>query len=160
MSHYLDDLKGCGLHLEDLARENFFNILKGLVKQLKESTEESEIKVILNAFRWKFIARDHASLRNLDIFRTLHEGNGKKDSKLKKAWGRPLKQEVIANENDKKLTKEVIDVFEQVFLMTVGRIIKPDTGAQLKLKQKGTSIPTLEKAQSVIDENVSEHLIG
>ncbi|CDW73494.1 UNKNOWN [Stylonychia lemnae] len=160
MSHYLDDLKGCGLHLEDLARENFFTILRGLIKQLKESTEESEIKVILNAFRWKFIARDHASLRNLDIFRTLHEGNGKKDSKLKKAWGRPLKQEVIANENDKKLTKEVIDVFEQVFLMTVGRIIKPDTGAQLKLKQKGTSIPTLEKAQSVIDENVSEHLIG
>jgi len=134
MSHYLDDLKGCGLHLEDLARENFFSILRGLVKQLKESTEESEIKVILNAFRWKFIARDHASLRNLDIFRALHEGNGKKDSKLKKAWGRPLKQEVISNENDKKLSKEVIDVFEQVFLMTVGRIIKPDTGAQLKLK--------------------------
>ena len=32
MSHYLDDLKGCGFHLEDLARENFFEILKGLVK--------------------------------------------------------------------------------------------------------------------------------
>lgn len=30
----------------------------------------------------------------------------------------------------------------------------------MKLKQKGTSVPTLEKAQSVIDENVSEHLIG
>jgi hypothetical protein len=32
MSHYLDDLRGCGLHLEDLARENFFAILRGLVK--------------------------------------------------------------------------------------------------------------------------------
>lgn len=91
MSHYLDDLKGCGLHLEDLARENFFNILRGLVRQLKDSTEESEIKVILNALKWKFLARDHVSLRNLDIFRTLHEGDGKKDNKLKKAWGRPLK---------------------------------------------------------------------
>jgi hypothetical protein len=30
----------------------------------------------------------------------------------------------------------------------------------MKLKQKGTSIPTLEKATSVIDENVSEHLIA
>lgn len=30
----------------------------------------------------------------------------------------------------------------------------------MKLKQKGTSVPTLEKAQSVIDENVSEHLIA
>jgi len=73
-------------------------------------------------------------LRNLDIFKTLHEGDGKKDNKLKKAWGRPLKQEVVSNENDKKLTKEVIDVFEQVFLLTVGRIIKPDTGALMKLK--------------------------
>lgn len=32
MSHYLDDLKGCGHHLEDLARENFFTILRGLIK--------------------------------------------------------------------------------------------------------------------------------
>jgi hypothetical protein len=40
----------------------------------------------------------------------------------------------VANENDKKLTKEVIDVFEQVFLLTVGRIIKPDSGALMKLK--------------------------
>ena len=30
----------------------------------------------------------------------------------------------------------------------------------MKLKQRGTSVPTLEKAQSVIDENVSEHLIA
>ena len=127
---------------------------------MKETNEESEIKVILNSLKWKFLARDHASLRNLDIFRTLHEGNGKKDNKLKKSWGRPLKQEVVSNENEKKLTKEVIDVFEQVFLLTVGRIIKPDTGTLMKLKQRGTSIPTLEKAQSVIDENVSEHLIA
>jgi hypothetical protein len=134
MCHYLDDLKGCGLHFEDLARENFFQILRGLVRQLKECTEESEIKVILNALKWKYVARDHASLRNLDIFRTLHEGDGKKENKLKRAWGRPIKQEVISNESEKKLTKEVIDLFEQVFLLTVGRIIKPDTGALMKLK--------------------------
>ena len=30
------------------------------------------------------------ALRSLDIFRVLHEGDGKKDNKLKKAWGRPL----------------------------------------------------------------------
>jgi hypothetical protein len=44
------------------------------------------------------------------------------------------------------LPKEVIDLFESVFLLTVGRIIKPDTGSHMKLKVKGTSIPTLEKA--------------
>ena len=146
MSHYLDDLKGCGLHLEEQAREHFFSIIRGLVKQLKESNDESEIKVLLNSIKWKFIARDHASLKNLDLFRILHEGDGKKDNKIMKSWGRPIKQEVVNNENDKKLTKEVIDVFEQIFLLTVGRIIKPDTGALMKLKQKGTSVPTLEKA--------------
>lgn len=160
MSHYLDDLRGCGHHLEEQGRESFFSILKGLVKQLRESTDEAEIKAILNSLKWKYLARDHAQLRNLEIFKTLHEGNGKKDNRIKKSWGRPLKQEVIANENEKKITKEVLDVFEQVFLLTVGRIIKPDTGALMKLKQKGTSVPTLEKAQSVIDENVSEHLIA
>ncbi len=67
---------------------------------------------------------------------------------------------MVSSEKDKKLTKEVIDIFEQVFLSTVGRIIKPDTGAHMKLKQRGTSVPTLEKAQSLIDENVSETLIA
>jgi hypothetical protein len=42
----------------------------------------------------------------------LREGDGTKDNKLKKSWGRPLKQEVVSNENEKKLTKEVLDVFE------------------------------------------------
>jgi len=68
----------------------------------------------------------------------LREGDGSKDNKLRKAWGRQLKQEVVSSENDKKLTKEVIDVFEQIFLLAVGRIIKPDTGAALKLKNRGT----------------------
>jgi len=146
MAHYLDDLKGCGQHLEEQSREHFFLIMRGLVKQLRDSDDETEIKAILGSLKWKFLARDHASLRTLDLFKVLHEGNGKKDSKLKKAWGRPLKQEVISNEKEKKLPKEVIDVFEQIFLLTVGRIIKPDTGALMKLKQKGTSVPTLEKA--------------
>ena len=58
------------------------------------------------------------------------------------------------------MTKEVIDLFEQVFLLTSGRIIKPDTGANLKIKQRGNSVLSLVKAQSRIDENVSERLIG
>jgi len=52
-------VKGCGSHLEVLARDNFFTIIKGLVRYLKESTEEEEIKVILNALKWKYLGRDH-----------------------------------------------------------------------------------------------------
>lgn len=110
--------------------------------------------------KWKYLARDHTNLASLSLFQVLHEGDGNKDHKLKRAWGRPLKQEVVASEKDKRLTKEVVDLFEQIFLLTVGRIIKPDTGAHMKLKQRGTSVPTLEKAVSVIDENVSESLIA
>lgn len=130
-----------------------------MIHKLKESKDEDEIKVILNCLKWKYLARDHQHLHHLEIFKILHEGDGAKDNKLKKSWGRPLKQEVVASEKDKKLTKEVVDLFEQVFLLTVGRIIKPDTGTHMKLKQRGTSVPTLEKAVSVIDENVSELLI-
>ena len=45
-------------------------------------------------------------------------------------------------------------------MLTVGRIIKPDKGDDMKLKQRGTAVPSLEKAQSVIDENVSEMLVA
>ncbi len=112
VAHYLDDLKGCGHHLEEQAREGFFHILKAMVHRLKESEEEEEIKVIINSLKWKFLARDHLHLRTLNLFSTLHQGNGKKENKLRKSWGRPLKQEVISSEKDKKLTKEVIDLFE------------------------------------------------
>lgn len=96
----------------------------------------------------------------LNIFNVLRNGNGKRDNKLKKSWGRPLKQEVIKNEKDKKLTREVLDVFEQVFLLTVGRSIKSDTGVLMKLKNKGTTVPSLERAHSNISEGVCEYLIA
>ena len=146
VAHYLDDLKGCGHHLEDLAKDNFFSILRGMVAKLRDSKDEDEMKVILNSLKWKFLARDHQSLFQLDLFKVLHQGDGKADHKLKRSWGRPLKQEIVSKEKDKKLSKEVIDLFEQVFLLTVGRIVKPDTGAHIKLKQRGTSVPSLEKA--------------
>jgi len=53
----------------------------------------------------------------------LHYGDGSKDNKLKKCWGRQLKQEIVSSVDERKLPKEVIDVFEQIFLLTVGRIL-------------------------------------
>jgi len=38
--------------------------------------------------------------------------------------------------------------------------VKPDQGSVINLKQKGTSVPSLEKATSVIDEHISEGLLG
>lgn len=77
-----------------------------------ESNEENEIKALLNSLKWKYLARDHNQLKNLNIFKVIHEGDGtKKDNKIKKAWGRNIKQNVIDNDSEKNLTKEVIDIF-------------------------------------------------
>ena len=59
VAHYLDDLKGCGLHLEEFSRVEFFGIMKGMVQKLKESKDVDEIKVIINCLKWKYLARDH-----------------------------------------------------------------------------------------------------
>lgn len=113
LSHYLDHLKGCGHHLEEQAKENFFTIQRGLVKALKESNEEAEIKAILNALKWKYLARDHNKLRDLNIFKVIREGDqNMKDNKIKKAWGRKINQKVVEKDSEKNLTKEVIDVFQ------------------------------------------------
>jgi hypothetical protein len=39
LSHYLDDINGCGNHLEEGAGKRFFKIVNSLVKNLKTSTE-------------------------------------------------------------------------------------------------------------------------
>lgn len=58
LAHYLDDLKGCGNHLEEATRKNFFKIINSLINRLKESKDEEEIKVILNSIKWKYMGRD------------------------------------------------------------------------------------------------------
>lgn len=103
LTHYLEDLKGCGEGLEDVARENFFAIIRSLVKHLKHSTNIDEIKTLVNSLKWKYAARDHGQLRGLELFKILHEGNGQPDSLLKKVWGKNLEKKVIANESEKSL---------------------------------------------------------
>ncbi|CDW82480.1 hect e3 ubiquitin [Stylonychia lemnae] len=160
LTHYLDDLKGCGDTLDELARENFFSIINNLIKILKESDSNQEINVILNALKWKYTARDHGFLRSIDIFRVLHEGNGEKQNKLKKLWGMNYKSQVVTKESEKDLARDVLETFELFYVLTVGRTVRQEKNAQLKIKTSGTNVPTLTKAQSLVDENVSEYLIA
>jgi hypothetical protein len=59
LSHYLDDISGCGNYLEEGSVKRFFDIIKSLVSSLKESTEKKEIIIYLSALKWKYSARDH-----------------------------------------------------------------------------------------------------
>ena len=52
-------------------------------------------------------------------------------------------------------------MFEMIFLEVVGKIVDSESGEKIKLKAStSTSIaPSLVKAKSVIDENISETLL-
>lgn len=50
--------------------------------------------------------------------------------------------------------------FETLFLNVVSRIVDNDLGDKVNVKSKGTSVPQIERAKSVIDTNASENLLG
>jgi hypothetical protein len=155
----LDDAKGQGIHLETQSRKFFFEILGTLVQRLKVSKDQKEIKNILDALKWKYTGRDHHDLAQLKIFAALHKGNGDKDNKLRKAWGQKLDVTSLSVDGQ-SLSKDVLELFEHIFLTIAGRIVEPDFGDDLKLKSSGSAAPQLQKAKSVIDENASETLLG
>jgi len=160
LTHYLDDAQGQGIHLESQSRKYFFEILGALVQRLKVSKDPQEIKSILDALKWKYAGRDHGDLAQLKVFAVLHRGNGEKDNKLRQAWGRKVSP-TPDSVDDQSLSKDVLELFEHLFLTVAGRIVEPDFGDDLKLKASGgTAAPQLQKAKSVIDENASETLLG
>jgi hypothetical protein len=161
LCHYLDDTRGQGHYLENQSKKSFFAVLGVLANRLKDSKDDTEIRTILDSLKWKFTARDHANLLHLNIFSLLHRGNGEKDSKLKKAWGRTVLPKVEAGDAQ-QLPEAVLGLFEQLFLTVAGRIVEPDFGGDLQLQKAAGSgaAPQLQKAKSVIDESVSEQLLA
>ena len=82
-----------------------------MIQRLKVSKDEKEIKAILNALKWKFTGRDHGDLVKLNIFTLLHKGNGEKDNKLRKAWGRKVEAD-CTSADDQSVSKAVLEMFE------------------------------------------------
>lgn len=93
--------------------------------RLKKCKDEKQIKVLLNALKWTYTARDHKDLVQLGFFSTLHKGSNEKDNLLKKAWGRKLKMS-SDNIDEQELNHDVIDTFEQLFITITGRVIQKD----------------------------------
>ena len=145
LSHYLDDIRGCGKLLEAQARNNFFYIIHGLLNKLVKSKSDTEIRQILNSLRWNYSAIDHKMLNELRIFKILRDGN-KESDKIKNLWGSKFKYEFLfkepavagvvkTKEQDRKedlalldkiaLSKEVLDVFEFILITSLGRSLRP-----------------------------------
>lgn len=98
---------------------------------------------------------------NIDIFRALRNGDNSRKNFLKRAWGHILQQKVESEDSEStNLTKELLITFEHLFLTLIGRIVDSDLGESVKTKSRGTSVPMLERAKSVIDTNTSENLLG
>lgn len=159
MSHYLDDVTGQGIHLETLSQKYFFQTIKTLVTRLKTCKNEKQIKVLLNALKWTYTARDHKDLVQLGLFTTLHKGSNDKDNLLKKSWGRNLK---ISSDfiDDQELNHDVIDTFEQLFITVTGRVVQKDGEDKIVARQGKSAMPQLQRAKSLIDEDISEVLLG
>lgn len=161
LSHYLNNIEGCGNHIEFQIRTHFFSIMKNLIVKLKNTKDKEEAICLLDALRWKFQGRDFNALADLGIFHVLRNGNGSRNNIIKRRWGHALKQVVEAkNSAPSDLTKEVLMTFEALFLNLVSRIVENDTGDKISTKTKGTSVPQIERAKSVIDTSASEALLG
>jgi len=111
LAHYLDSTKGQGLHLETQSKKAFFDIIGAFVKRLKLAKDHSEIKALLGAIKWKYVARDHGDLASLGVFQILHKGDGTKDSKLRGAWGRRVDYDCKAAD-DQSISQDVLEIFE------------------------------------------------
>ena len=159
LSHYTDDVTGWGEHLKNELRKSFFLVFNGIIKQIGEWTNETEIKFMLNWCKWQFTASDHEDLIKSGIFEILSQGNGKKEkdkNPLKYCWGSNFSYEC---REDYPLCQDVLEIFEQILVACFARIIKKDSGEEQKIKTNGTSVPGMEKAHSLVNTSTTEGLI-
>jgi len=134
----------------------FFGILGKLTERLKSTKDPQEAKTILKALHWNFKSRDFKLLNEkLQIFDLLYRGNGDKDSVIGSNFNNYFLQKANT------LSKDLLFTFEDAFLAVVARITDTEPLQTLQLKNRGqTSVASLFKSQSIVEVDVSEHLIS
>lgn len=158
ITHYMDDIKGEGTYLENKTRMYFFEILSVIVKKLRDSKDVGQIKFLLkNTLEWKFMGRDHKNLLELNILQVLHKGNGEKDNMLRRCWGKNLLLGKKFSIDEQSISKDVIESFENLLNSIIARII--DVSHESASEKKKKNQLSLQKAKSVINEDVSETLL-
>jgi hypothetical protein len=121
LAHYLDDMTGQGLVIEYSIRTYFFEIINSLLKKLKKTKDETQIKFLLNSLFWRFSGRDHKDLAKLNLFAVLQNGSGDDSNEIKASWGKNL-DFLTTDYESPSLQSSLIEIFEQVFLSSLSRI--------------------------------------
>ena len=160
VTHYMDDIKGEGTYLENKTRMHFFQILQQIVNKLKESNDKADIKYFLkDCLQWKFMGRDHNDLLQLGLFSVLHKGNGERDNLIRRSWGKNILLGKKIDFDHQSITKDLVEHFENLMTSIIARIVDPQEAESLPKKSKGGKQLALQKAKSVINEDVSETLL-
>ena len=168
--HFTDNLQGCGYYLEGAVNTAFKNVIVAVVKSMSNSNDSEEIKCMLEALKWKYHGDDHTILAEINLFSIL-KGLDEK-SLLRRSWGKRfdhdlnenfsiLKQMHDENFVDGNLVKKLLELFEIIVILCVGRL--EDTKQQNlsaidSIKRENKSI-SLEKHVSTVDEYSAEILI-
>jgi hypothetical protein len=94
LTHYTNEITGCGEHLQNELRKSFFLVFNGIIRQVRECEDKEDIKFLLNCCKWQFTASDHDFLIRSGIFEVLSDGNGNKEkdkNPIKFCWGHTFK---------------------------------------------------------------------
>jgi hypothetical protein len=157
---YLENIKQCGVSIEAHLRKHFFAVFNSVLEMVKRAREKETVIRLLDSLNWRFLARDHQLLHESKVFKVLREGDGHKNHPIRQAWGKATGQKTWQpSEEPTSLQFCLLDLFETLFLNVVSRIVDSDQ-TQLKLKEKGTSIPLIERSKSLLQTSVSETLLG
>ena len=157
-AHFLDGLSGCGNSCESGIRNQFFKIIKKIVLKLKVSTNQNEIKLLLNVLCWNYKTVDHGDLAQSGVLQFLAQGNETKLNWVKYNFGNYMSHCYSKFEDEMPLEslnlgRSLQLTCEYIQNQVLAGILETDTEvAHIESKQ---SQARMIHAQSTIDEAAS-----
>jgi hypothetical protein len=126
----MDDIKGCGIAIEQKLRVVFFSIISKFLTKFRSDSNSTD--ALLQALSWNFLSRDFSQLHSIDLFKLFFRNFMPSDGEFTKM----------------RLT------FEELILSVLSRMTREDTEPD-----EDTSNTQLKRAKSHMDEDHSIQLL-
>ena len=136
ISHYMEGIRGCGTGFKDKARQYFFTIIREVIGRLKDQgrlkiEKDLQIKNLLDALKWQYIAADHNVLSELNLFKEL--SRSAQNKRLQTAWGKRFRYDYSSHKK-KSLTQEVFNTYEFLLTVCVSRALQTKEAGKITLR--------------------------